>query len=374
MAKRMTQKADVANVAVRNILGEVSLSLFDDVNNEYLKKAAEFFHYKCPYTGDDIKDEILRWDLSNLNMDHIIPLNRDNVGLNVRGNTVLVRKKANSSKSSKSYIEFLIKYGKENGIDDDIIEERIKRIEEFQTEFGFNYDLISDIIKTDVQEFYAKVIENQKTLARKIISKVNKETMKVKGGIDLTDYIDYLELSMTKDTAYDYAAALRRLLINEGITLKELNSGKVKIIEVIDIYKKGGSKSSESNSSKMVSSLKKYAEFKGISLVVTKTSKGKSTSKSKKSTAKVKDFKEYLTIAKKKNGANIDAKTQNAYYNGVEKALSIEGLKIEDEITESTLKSIIDDYRAKGSKKSSDPSGVISAGLGKYKEYINSKK
>ena len=51
-------KSTVSNQSIRNILGEISLSLFDEVTDDYLFEAAKFFDFKCPYTGEDLKDEI----------------------------------------------------------------------------------------------------------------------------------------------------------------------------------------------------------------------------------------------------------------------------------------------------------------------------
>ena len=41
---------DAANPCVRNILSEISASIFGEITEEYLIEAAVFFGNKCPYT------------------------------------------------------------------------------------------------------------------------------------------------------------------------------------------------------------------------------------------------------------------------------------------------------------------------------------
>ena len=227
----------VANASIRNILSEISVALFDDVTEEYLKEAASYFEYKCPYTGDDIEYEIKNNIRTNLEMDHIIPINRKHLGLNARGNTIYVRKNANSCKGEKSYEEFLIKFGIDNKIPQKVIDDRIQKIKKFQEDYNYNHNLIYSNIKNEIQEIYDQVNNNQEKYTRQLISKINKSHAKVSTNDDLMDFRYFLEKQIGYGSAYSYVTALRKLLINEGITIKELEKKKGLIDLLIDKYK-----------------------------------------------------------------------------------------------------------------------------------------
>ena len=164
--------ADVANISVRNILtmlsiykGEITAEQMDDTN--------KFFGYKCPYTGKDISAAIANRLAgipdSSIDIDHIVPQNREHCGLNVYGNLVWVDSKANSRKGGKNYKEFLL--------NDEIIarsatpteiQARIDNIEKFQLHSGYDAVAVAKAVSPLVSKHYEDVISLQINTAAKI--------------------------------------------------------------------------------------------------------------------------------------------------------------------------------------------------------------
>ena len=90
---------DAQNMAIRCFLNQFSKN-FNYFDKNYELKTLEYFNYKCPYTGVTLTS-------ANMVKDHVIPFNKDCCGLHVYGNVLIVDKKANSDKSSKSIEEYL---------------------------------------------------------------------------------------------------------------------------------------------------------------------------------------------------------------------------------------------------------------------------
>ena len=352
-------RSTVSNAAVRNILSEISLSLFDDVSEEYLEEAAKYFNYKCPYTGADLEVEIKSKNFDNIEVDHIYSINKDSGGLNVRGNMVYVRKGANSSKSDKPYDVFLNEYGKKNGIPQSVIDSRIKKIQEFQKDYNYDHELISSIILDDIQEIYEEVKLAQEKYIKKIISKINKSTLKTSSNSDLLNFLAYLEKLIDPASAYSYVTALKKLLIVEGLTLKDLDTKNGKIDELIKDYSKKGSKYNPKDHDKTINALRKYAEYKGIIIY----NVGKKSKKIKTSNIEY-DFKMYLTTVA--SNTNI----QKRYFNLVLKVLKDQGLDFIT-ITPLVLDDLIKDYSAGGKMYEIDNGHFIQAALNRFKEFLS---
>ena len=89
---------DVSNQAVRNILTELSKKLYGGITEQEMYDTMENeFGWKCPYTGRDLKASVLAKD-GTYATDHIYPQNRIDCGLNVKGNLIIVDRKANAEK------------------------------------------------------------------------------------------------------------------------------------------------------------------------------------------------------------------------------------------------------------------------------------
>lgn len=164
--------ADVANISVRNILtmlsiyrGEITATEMDDTN--------KFFNYKCPYTGKDISAAIANRLAGipdpSIAIDHIVPQNREQCGLNVYGNLVWVDSKANGRKGGKDYKKFLLTDNViANSATPADIQARIDKIEAFQKHSGYDADGIAKAISPLLCEHYDDVLSKQVNVAAKM--------------------------------------------------------------------------------------------------------------------------------------------------------------------------------------------------------------
>ncbi len=161
---------DAQNIAVRCFLNQFSKN-FQYFDEYYKNKTLEYFDYKCPYT--DVK-----LIPANMVRDHVIPFNKKSCGLHVFGNVLIVDKKANSDKSSKSLEEYLKNYP-----------ERLQKIKKFIKVTGYLeihekyqqylretcnelYDEIGDTIKNQCDCFQVKHLKNTQRKPKTVISKL----------------------------------------------------------------------------------------------------------------------------------------------------------------------------------------------------------
>ncbi len=152
--------ADVANSSIRNILTELSESISGKVTNDDLWDSLSFFGGKCPYTGEDMLSRIENNE-GGYALDHIVPINREFCGLNVKGNLVIVDKTANGKKGSKEIEDFLMN---DESIDADekTRKERIKRIRDYQKKCGYDPDAMKIVLQPRLREIYSEIQEQQK--------------------------------------------------------------------------------------------------------------------------------------------------------------------------------------------------------------------
>ncbi len=143
-AARGIYSGDVANSSVGKFLREIGNNYSDKIDETYLQETLEFFKYKCPYTGKDLrkltKDQIV--------IDHIVPINKDYCGLNVRGNLVLVDKIANNNKGGKSIEEYFNKYDVKDS------KQKLVKIKQFQKKYNYNPEKIKKIIQPEIIKSY----------------------------------------------------------------------------------------------------------------------------------------------------------------------------------------------------------------------------
>ena len=161
---------DAQNIAVRCFLNQFSKN-FQYFDEYYKNKTLEYFDYKCPYTDVELTS-------ANMVKDHVIPFNKKSCGLHVFGNVLIVDKKANSDKSSKSLEEYLKNYP-----------ERLQKIKKFIKVTGYKeihekyqqylcetcnelYDEIGDTIKNQCDCFQVKHLKNAQRKPKTFISKL----------------------------------------------------------------------------------------------------------------------------------------------------------------------------------------------------------
>lgn len=155
---KRTNPGDAANIFVRCMLSDIS-DLLGGFSKEDLEKTVEYFDYKCPYTGEDISVEFKtgKWVL-----DHLIPHNRESVGLNLYGNIIVTTKNTNAAKAAKSFEDFIRFETK--GTEEEK-EKRIQKIRNFQKESGYfdkvkNIDEIKGLCKKEYDNIQNKLKEH----------------------------------------------------------------------------------------------------------------------------------------------------------------------------------------------------------------------
>ena len=94
---------DVSNIAVRNILTEISKSINGNFTEQEMYDTLDFFDWKCPYTGKDLRP-LIENDLGGYATDHVYPQNKEWCGLNVKGNLIIVDKEANKVRGEERVI------------------------------------------------------------------------------------------------------------------------------------------------------------------------------------------------------------------------------------------------------------------------------
>lgn len=134
---KRTNSGDAANIFVRCMLSDIS-DLLGGFSKEDLERTVEYFDYKCPYTGEDISVE---YQTGKWVLDHLIPHNRESVGLNLYGNIIVTTKATNSSKAAKPFAEFI--RAQTEGTEEEK-EKRIQKIKTFQKESGY-YNKVKNI-------------------------------------------------------------------------------------------------------------------------------------------------------------------------------------------------------------------------------------
>lgn len=156
-AGRGIQLGDVANSAIRNILTALGNDLYGKFDWEKQEETLKFFDYYCPYTGRLLVDPKTNEWIGDIALDHIVPINKDECGLNVMGNFLVVDKKANGEKGKKTVEDFLRNNdGVLAGIDVAIREARLTKIKEFQKKYNCDCVQIKNSIEKELLNIYSE--------------------------------------------------------------------------------------------------------------------------------------------------------------------------------------------------------------------------
>ena len=149
---KRTNPADVANLYVRNVLCDLSEAM-GSFSEEELKKTLKFFNYKCPYTGEDLRELV---EHKKYELDHLIPQNREGCGLHLYGNVVPISHDTNSKKSKKKFEDFI----RNNTIGTkEEKEARIRKIKEFQEKSGFNKKFLP--VEAKIKDYCKRKYQSQ---------------------------------------------------------------------------------------------------------------------------------------------------------------------------------------------------------------------
>lgn len=162
---------DVSNTAIRNILAEISKDLYGPFTNEQMYETMEFFDWKCPYTGKDLKN-LIDNNLGGYVTDHIYPQNKEWCGLNVKGNLIIVDKDANAKKHNLSVETFLNEDTKVlTNLDEQGLtrKERLAKIQAFQKQCCYDPEQVRKIIRPLMEKHYDEIRLEQEECIRETL-------------------------------------------------------------------------------------------------------------------------------------------------------------------------------------------------------------
>lgn len=154
---------DVSNSSIRNILTEISKRISGRFTEQEMYDTLEFFNWRCPYTGKDLKP-LIENNLGGYAADHVYPQNRIWCGLNVKGNLIIVDKVANGRKRDLDVETFLLKDTKVITDLDELgrtRQERLDKIKEFQALCGYDPDKIRREISVLLSKRYDELRAEQ---------------------------------------------------------------------------------------------------------------------------------------------------------------------------------------------------------------------
>ena len=152
---------DVSNQSIRNILTEISKSIGGRFTEQEMYDTLDFFDWKCPYTGKDLRP-LIEGNLGGYATDHIYPQNKEWCGLNVKGNLIIVDRAANDKKHNKDVETFLLNDQEVLGnLDEQTRKVRLEKIKEFQKLCGYDPEQIRRIVSPLMQARYDEVRTEQ---------------------------------------------------------------------------------------------------------------------------------------------------------------------------------------------------------------------
>ena len=161
---------DVSNMAIRNILTEISKYVFGGITEQEMDDTMAFFDWKCPYTGKNVR-ALREGKGGKCATDHIYPQNKEYCGLNVMGNLVLVDYDANKEKMGKTPEEFFNNPNSKvlAGVDSATRAARLKKIKEFQAKYGYDPKQIKDKLAPLLAERYDELRREQEEFIDKAL-------------------------------------------------------------------------------------------------------------------------------------------------------------------------------------------------------------
>lgn len=141
-------RADIANTVVRILLQDVgerydtSRKLEPYNGRKHFAIVRQFFGDKCCYCGDPLQS-------GRVAQDHLLGLNKDDLGLHAWGNIVPACGDCNAKKQHKPWKDFLMERAGERAA------ERFRKIKEFSEKY--DYDPPLDSLKRVASELYDEI-------------------------------------------------------------------------------------------------------------------------------------------------------------------------------------------------------------------------
>lgn len=160
-------ESTLKNDFVRWMLSEISKAVSSSNKSIRPKtKQKEFalqeFGYKCPYTGEDISDE------EKIELDHIIPFNKEHCGLHLRGNLAATSRAINNEKKSQKYDDFINTL---QGLPQDR-QDRINKIQAYMQENGYDENSFDP---GKIKEFVNKQHKEFEAYLERIMSRISSQ-------------------------------------------------------------------------------------------------------------------------------------------------------------------------------------------------------
>ncbi|MGQ7886816.1 HNH endonuclease [Paenibacillus sp. WC2504] len=161
-------KSDISNTAIRMFLQDVG-KFYDEARGYTPFKSSgpnktqllNFFDNKCCYCNIDIS-------VNSISLDHLIPMNKADLGLHAWGNVVPSCGNCNAVKQKKDWIAYLFSLAQEEEFN-----RRKAKIEQFTRDYNYNPNLnlqdIAENLYQDVGEVALTLIKLRYTQAEKII-------------------------------------------------------------------------------------------------------------------------------------------------------------------------------------------------------------
>lgn len=156
------------NELIYSIVDEVSEMLGGKINEEEIKKTLEYFDYKCPYTGIDLRER------KDLVPSRIIPATKPKGALNLYGNIVFTTREIEKLKRNLTLPEFRAKYPEIIQDKDEL--DRIRRIQKiitFQQGSGFNEK--AKLLPEDYTDRLAEIYSNITNMVNDFLIYVGEE-------------------------------------------------------------------------------------------------------------------------------------------------------------------------------------------------------
>ena len=162
-------KSDISNSAIRIFLQEVG-KFYDEARGFDIFKPTkpqkqeilDYFDSQCCFCGIDI-------DIKSLSQDHLVPMNKEHLGLHAWGNVVPCCKDCNNEKQQKNWLGFL----KVKSSNTKLYGQRQKRIESFvkskKYDSKFNLHEYADNLYQDIGEVAMTLINLRYKQAAKAI-------------------------------------------------------------------------------------------------------------------------------------------------------------------------------------------------------------
>ncbi len=164
-----TFDTEVAESFVKCMLSDISEHLGYFTKDE-LDRTVRYFDYKCPYTGQDIRQSFYHDDYV---IDYLIPMDISSWGLHLYGNIIVTTREVLKRKRRNFFENFI--YHCTEGTEEERIQ-RIEKIRNFQEPYLFHYRKIqkNEALKELCKSKYNSILEQLEKLESDYLSIIHR--------------------------------------------------------------------------------------------------------------------------------------------------------------------------------------------------------